>query len=374
MTLPNANAIARLAKIKAERESLNPSSSASSSYLQDTPDDQVLSDPRALADIRDYYRKWKGRYFEDDKEMLEEFHEDQSWNNLNTVGAGINWAEASSVNEDQRAHMARMSSLYHKVPMLNSKGGFADYIGGLHVAANIGQSVLADPLNLIGFGAGGAVGKAAARGAVAVGENSIRAGAIAAAKRGALVEGLVAAPIGVGIDALTQGFEREVGLQDEYDVGRGALAAGIGGVAGGVLGGIIASMAGAWGARIGTKEAQHLLDAGWTPESIPSMTQKQVDEALTPQGRSEKADEISDGMEAQRDQMDAAESADFDAMEAQRAAMDKAEREVPAQEVISWADKDDHDVLTEARSEERRVGKECSERRSEEHTSELQSL
>ena len=62
MSLPNANAIARLEKIKAERQSLSPSS-LSASYLRDTPDDQVLSDPRALADIRDYYRKWKAAYF-----------------------------------------------------------------------------------------------------------------------------------------------------------------------------------------------------------------------------------------------------------------------------------------------------------------------
>ena len=289
MSLPNANAIARQAKVRAELEAQDFSSTSSiSSYLQDTPDDQILSDPRALADIRDYYRKWKGRYFIDDKEMLEEFHEDQSWNNLNTIGAGINWAEASSANEDQRAHMARMSSLYHKVPMLNSKGGFADHIGGFHVAANIGQSVLADPINLVGFGAGGVVGKAAARGAVAVGESGMRAGVKAAAKRGAFVEGAVGAPVGVGIDALTQGYEREVGLSDEYSLGRGAMAGGIGLAAGAGLGGIMAAFSGAWGARIGTKQAQRLLDEGYTPETIPSMTQAEVDFALTPAGAAAK--------------------------------------------------------------------------------------
>ena len=349
MSLPNANAIARQAKVRAELEAQDFSSTSStSSYLQDTPDDQVLSDPRALADIRDYYRKWKGRYFSDDKEMLEEFHEDQSWNNLNTAGAGINWAEASSSNEEQRAHMSRMTSLYHKVPMLNSKGGFADKIGGFNVAANIGQSILADPLNLIGFGAGAAVGKAAARGAVAVGESGMRAGVKAAAKRGALVEGAVAAPIGVGIDALTQGYQQEVGLQDEYSVAQGAMAGGIGLAAGGILGGIMAAFSGAWGARIGAKQAQRLLDEGYTPESIPKMTQAEVDFAMTPAGATAKLETETQAAYEQRAEIEATESAQFDAMEAQRAAMDSAELKVPAQEAISWVDKDDYDVLTGA--------------------------
>lgn len=349
MSLPNANAIARQAKIRAELEASNPSATSSSSaYLQEAPDSQVLSDPRALADIRDYYRKWKGQYFSDDKEMLEAFHEDQSWNNLNTVGAGINWAEASSVNEEQRAHMSRMTSLYHKVPMLNSKGGFADHIGGFNVAANIGQSILADPLNLIGFGAGGAVGKVAARGAVAVGESGMRAGVKAAAKRGALVEGAVAAPVGMGIDALTQGYEGEVGLQDEYSLSRGLMAGGIGLAAGAGLGGIMAAFSGAWGARIGTKQAQRLLDEGYTPESIPMMTQKEVDFALTPEGAAAKLDTETQESYDQRAEMDATESAQLDEMDAQRAAMDAADRKVPVEEAISWVDKDDYDVLTGA--------------------------
>jgi hypothetical protein len=345
MSLPSARMAEIEARVKSEQNASDPSTQ---SYLQDTPDDQVLSDPRALADIRDYYRKWKGRYFADDKEMLEEFHEDQSWNNLNTVGAGINWAESSSANEEQRAHMARMSSLYHKVPMLNSKGGFADKIGGFNVAANIGQSVLADPLNLIGFGAGAAVGKAAARGAVAVGESGMRAGVKAAAKKGALVEGLVAAPVGVGIDALTQGYQQEVGLQDEYSVAQGAMAGGIGLVAGGVLGGIMAAFSGAWGARIGTKQAQRLLDEGYTPESIPMMTQKEVDFALTPEGATAKLETETQAAYDQRAELEATESSQLDAMEAQRAEMDAADRKVPVQEAISWADKDDYDVLTGA--------------------------
>jgi hypothetical protein len=349
MSLPNANAIARQAKVRAELEAQDFSSTSSiSSYLQDTPDDKVLSDPRALADIRDYYRKWKGRYFIDDKEMLEEFHEDQSWNNLNTIGAGINWAEASSANEEQRAHMARMSSLYHKVPMLNSKGGFADHIGGFHVAANIGQSVLADPINLVGFGAGAAVGKAAARGAVAVGESGMRAGVKAAAKRGAFVEGAVGAPVGVGIDALTQGYEREVGLSDEYSLGRGAMAAGIGLAAGAGLGGIMAAFSGAWGARIGTKQAQRLLDEGYTPETIPSMTQAEVDFALTPAGAAAKVDTETKSNYDQAEAEEAVEQKFYDDREAERAATAKTEATAKAQSETMWRDRDDESVITES--------------------------
>ena len=40
--------------------------------------------------------------------MLEEFHEDQSWNNLNTIGAGINWAigcEAPDMSASEDAYL-----------------------------------------------------------------------------------------------------------------------------------------------------------------------------------------------------------------------------------------------------------------------------
>ena len=42
------------------------------------------------------------------------------------------------------------------------------------------------------------------------------------------------------------------------------------------------AVAGVWGARIGTKEAQRLMDAGYTPDTIPNMTQAEIDGFLDP--------------------------------------------------------------------------------------------
>ncbi len=267
------------ARIRAEQEAQQTTDNKAA-YLSNTPENKLLENPAALADIRDYYARWEGKYFTDDKEMLEEFHDDWSWNTLNTMGIGGNWAEASNAGEEKGQHMARMASLFEKVPNLNSQGGFADHIGGASVAGNIGESLLLDPLNLVGFGAGGLMGKSAARAAAAAGQSGMKQGMLAAGKRGALVEGALNMPIAYGHDAMTQGFEQEVGLRDEYSTLQGAGAAALGGVGGGVLGGIMGAFAGAWGARIGAKEAQRLLDAGHTPESIPSMSQKQVDDFL----------------------------------------------------------------------------------------------
>ena len=282
MTMFSKQVEADRARLTQELSSTQSTGNAAT-YLDESPANKVLSDPRALADIRNYYATYEGKLFADDKEMLESFHDDQSWNNLNTFGMASAWSESSSATSDQRAHMARLSSLYEKVPNLNKTGGFADHIGGFDAALNIGKALVLDPLNVVGFGAGGVVAKGAARGAVAAGKGGMGAGVKAAAKRGALVEGALAAPIAMGQDALMQGYQEEVGLRDEYSLAEGALAGGVGGLAGGVLGGIMGAVAGIWGARIGAKEAQRLIDAGHTPESIPLMTEAEIAEFIKPE-------------------------------------------------------------------------------------------
>ena len=291
MSIFSERAKATAARIDAEFASKE-SNTTNPSYLQDTPDSKVLTDPRALADIRSYYSTYEGRLFADDKEMLNAFHDDQSWSNLNTFGIGSAWAEASSAPTAQQAHMARLSTLYEKAPDLWKEGGFSDHIGGFNQTLNIGKALLADPVNLAGFGAGGVVAKGAARGAVAAGKGGMGAGIKAAAKKGALVEGALAAPIAMGQDALMQGYQEQVSLRDEYSLSEGLLQGAVGGVAGGVLGGIMGAVAGIFGARIGAKEAQTLLDAGYTPASIAEMSEADIAKFISPEA-------VTPNMEAQ---------------------------------------------------------------------------
>ena len=84
------------------------------SYLTETPANKLLTDPRALADVREYYAQYHGKLFADDKEMLEEFHEDQSWDNLNTYGAGLKHGTKPLAQTRRKAHTWRDYPLFMK--------------------------------------------------------------------------------------------------------------------------------------------------------------------------------------------------------------------------------------------------------------------
>ena len=94
------------------------------------------------------------------------------------------------------------------------------------------MATVLDPINLIGVGAGGMAAKSAAFGARKAGQTAAKAasaGRWAGFKRGLIAEGAINAGIEAGMDAGIQARDIEVGLQDEYSVAQGLLAAGAGG-------------------------------------------------------------------------------------------------------------------------------------------------
>ena len=222
----------------------------------------ALSDPTFLAEMREYYAN-KGDYFNTNEEMIEKFYSDQTWNNMNTVALANNVDEAFSADGRQRQLMIRMMDVYDSLPNFYQEDGRG--MEGLW--ANIWRAAV-DPVNLVGFGAGGAAAREVIRQG---GKGAIKAGI----KRGALTEGAVSGVVEGGFNSLEQVRDIELGLQDGYSVGEAAMAAGTGAVLGGTLGGAFGA-AGAALQRAGADETGLIgrLDetalgrAGLTPTTI----------------------------------------------------------------------------------------------------------
>jgi len=235
----------------------------------------AFRDPRFIAELREYYSK-KSQYFDNDADLIDEFYSDQTWASMNSVSLAKQVGEAYTSDDRQVTLMRRMKEVYDSTPNFYEEGGRG--------AAGLGQNILAaaaDPLNLIGFGAGGAAAKAAIRtGGNAVMRKAVTAGAKGEAAAGALTEG--------AFNALEQVRDQQVGLQDGFSVGELAGATALGGALGGVAGGVFGAAGGAYQkmgrnvAAPGTiaRENKKLADLGYTEEDILQMPQPYVGQVL----------------------------------------------------------------------------------------------
>jgi hypothetical protein len=198
---------------------------------------EKLADTRFIQDIYDYYYDKDGSTFSDIHEAIERFFSDRAWSNLNTgyiVGEAL---ETFDNNNIQNARLARLQSVYEQMPNFYEEGGR----GAEGFWQNAG-AVLLDPVNILGFGFGGAGAKVAARAAAEAGKSAFKAGLWGGIKRGALTEGV----IGVGTEGIAsagiQTRDINIGLQDEFSKTQLAFEAGIGGLAGAGLGGIFGAL------------------------------------------------------------------------------------------------------------------------------------
>ena len=214
-------------------EEVSDVSSYDSSTLSTATGLDAFRDPRFIAELREYYSK-KNKYFDNDADLIDEFYSDQTWASMNSYSLGKDIAEAYTSDDRQVSLMRRMKEVYDSTPNFYEEGGRG--------AKGLGQNILAaamDPLNLIGFGAGGAAAKAAIR---TGGQNVLRKAAVAGAKgeaaAGAITEG--------AFNALEQVRNQQVGLQDDFSVGQLAGATALGGVLGGVAGGVFGTAGGAF--------------------------------------------------------------------------------------------------------------------------------
>ena len=206
------------------------------------PPNEVLKSARFVNDAAEYYRERDGKEFASQEDVIEYFFKDRQWRNLNSISAGMDVANSFNDPDEQRLRLGRLQKVYENQPNFwNREGGWEEF------ATNILPAVLLDPVNLFGAGSGKmaatAAMTAAQRTAVRHGTQMLSEGALkkvgikAAAKKGALVEGAVNAPIEAGFDVAGQVRDIQTGIQDEYDPTRTAIASGLGTLAGGALGG-----------------------------------------------------------------------------------------------------------------------------------------
>jgi hypothetical protein len=246
-------------------------------YTYDINPQTVLRDPRFLKDYRDY-RRHRGDPVDDlsDDDLIEEFYSDRTWRNNNTVSMARDLYEANTADAPQAQRLARIQKVWENAPTRDFFDALPDYAGAL----------LLDPVNLLG-GAGAAAGGVKA---AMAGKTGWRAAA-EVAKRAAVTEAAVNAPIAGGQDLLMQARAKEVGAQDEINLTQAAGSAVVGGLTGGLMGGgigVAAAGAGRAARALGIEEARTPLAAGRklvadaqalgaTPDQIAALSPAQLE-------------------------------------------------------------------------------------------------
>jgi len=176
-------------------------------------------------------------------DLLQYFYEDRSWRNNNTISMGLDLLDVSENDEQRNKEFAYISQTFNQLPSFwwnQPERNFSDWL------IDNGGALLADPVNLVGFGIGGQAGKQAykqalkeaLKGKVAseiskktLMEAQKRANKAAlgkAVKKGALVEGGIGGVAALGQDAILQNIAIKTGVQDEFDLKQSAIATGAG--------------------------------------------------------------------------------------------------------------------------------------------------
>ena len=118
--------------------------------------DNIYED-KALARVaKDYYGNKNDRSYTE-KEAIDKFISDRIWKQSNTfsIGKEFKYITGTNVGQDQKARLAYLTRTWNELPNFYQEGG-RGFIDGL--AKNLGVALL-DPLNIIGGGIGGLVGK-----------------------------------------------------------------------------------------------------------------------------------------------------------------------------------------------------------------------
>jgi hypothetical protein len=180
----------------------------------------------------DRYRK---NYFGAD-EAVEDFLSEYRGIQNNTVNA-LTFANYASEIKDEN-YKAQLGQLYNTFDdELENFSDVNDIGSGLAAAGEILAYNIADPINLLGFGAGKIVASTAGRVAL---KGVINKALSTASKRpvlaGALTGAAVEGPIGVATEASIQKAEKDLDVREGYSPEELALAGGISGLTGGAFG------------------------------------------------------------------------------------------------------------------------------------------
>jgi hypothetical protein len=212
--------------------------------------DNIYENKQLISVAKDYYTNRDGQTYTD-KEAVDKFISDRTWNQANTYAMGKEFAYVTgdNITEDQKARLSYLTRYWSELPNFYEEGG----LGMKQFFKNIGIGIL-DPINIIGAGVGGQVAKQVLKkGAQEVVKSQIKKGTVkktvakellnspeelsklsSKLNKEALLKGSgsMAAVDGAGfgtIDIANQLVEKEIGLRetlDPYRTGTIALSAG----------------------------------------------------------------------------------------------------------------------------------------------------
>jgi hypothetical protein len=189
-----------------------------------------------LNTISQYTRDRYKRDYTNSDEALEDFLSEYRGIQNNTMNA-LTFANYASEIKDEN-YKAQLGQLYKTFDdELENFSDVEDIGSGLAAAGEILAYNIADPINLLGFGAGKIVASTAGRVAL---KGVINKALSTAAKRpvlaGALTGAAVEGPIGVATEASIQKAEKDLDVRKGYSPKELALAGGISGLTGGAIG------------------------------------------------------------------------------------------------------------------------------------------
>ena len=221
-----------------------------------------LQDKRFINTLRDYYSWRDDKSFlptgagdldaASDADVIEYFYNDRSWRNYNTASITRDLGLVMGTEDPRRlSQFAEIAEVYQNLPNFwdDPNRNFGQWL------IDVGGAMIADPINFIGFGIGGAAAKAeykrqlknALRGKMAkeIDKQIVEAAAlkankkafIGAVKRGALYEGLYSGLVSGGQDTMMQLTSIEAGINEKFDYGRLGLNTAFGAGMGTVFGG-----------------------------------------------------------------------------------------------------------------------------------------
>ena len=117
--------------------------------------DNIYQNKKLASVAKDYYGTKLNKSYTD-REAIDKFIADRTWNQSNTFSIGKEYRYITgNAGADQKARLAYLTREWNNLPNFYEEGG-RGFISGL--AANLGVAIV-DPLNIIGGGIGGLVGK-----------------------------------------------------------------------------------------------------------------------------------------------------------------------------------------------------------------------
>ena len=253
-----------------------PQAQPAQGYTQDPS--QIMNDPKLLEDIYKVYNS-RGVYFNNNEEAIKRWYDDMVFSYANTAGTLFGsqgyFGVTEEQNEDIRSANNRLREAYYRLPMPWNEGG-----AGWQAAKSWGKGLATDPLNLVGLGWGAQAAKATWIGAKAMGTGGRSLAATRATKVG-MGEGAIAAGIVGGQDVALQQADIELGIQDEYKLGRTGAAIGLGFTGGALLGSVMGYLGGRWTSKQAERGIEQLRGLGWSNDQIASIA-KQSQQTYNP--------------------------------------------------------------------------------------------